>query len=87
MSMLMGTDCGITDRRAYQNIVSGLDMLVQLTKRGSRRQVTSIVKVDKKLRSGEPRYIPVFRLDEDADPEAPRWTRIAEGQAAAEESR
>lgn len=87
MSMLMGTDCGITDRRAYQNIVSGLDMLVQLTKRGSRRQVTSIVKVDKKLRSGEPRYIPVFRLDEDADPEAPSWTRIAEGQAAAEDIR
>ena len=40
-------------------------MLVQLTKRGNRRQVTSIVKIDKQLHSGEPRYIPVFRLDED----------------------
>jgi pilus assembly protein CpaF len=81
MSMLMGTDCGISDRRCYQNIVSGLDLLVQLTKRGNRRQVTSIVKVDKKLHGGEPGYFPVFQLDEDADPEAPRWTRIVESQA------
>ena len=84
--MLMGTDCGISDHRAYQNIVSGLDLLVQLSKRGNRRQVTSIVKVDKKLRSGGPRYIPVFRLDEDADPEAPSWTRIADGQTAVEDT-
>jgi len=86
MSMLMGTDCGISDHRAYQNIVSGLDLLVQLSKRGTRRQVSSIVKVDKKLRSGGPRYIPVFRLDEDADPEAPSWTRIADGQTAVEDT-
>jgi hypothetical protein len=37
--------------------------------------------VDKKLHGGEPGYFPVFQLDEDADPEAPRWTRIVEGQA------
>ncbi len=86
MSMLLGTDCGISDHRAYQNIVSGLDLLVQLSKRGTRRQVTSIVKVDKKLRSGGPRYIPVFRLDEDADPEAPSWTRITEEQTTAEDT-
>lgn len=86
MSMLMGTDCGISDRRAAQNIVSGLDMLVQLTKRGNRRQVTSIVKIDKQLHSGEPRYIPVFRLDEDTDPETPSWTRSAEEEHCLEEN-
>jgi pilus assembly protein CpaF len=87
MSMLMGTDCGIPDRRAYQNIITGLDLLVQLTKRGNRRQVTAIVKVDKKLRGGEPRYIPVFRMDDRSDPENPVWNRILDASTGGEESR
>jgi hypothetical protein len=86
MSMLMGTDCGVSDRRAYQNIITGLDLLVQLAKRGNRRQVTSIVQVDKKLHSGGPRYIPVFRLDEESDPEVPSWSRGGDGHTAAEET-
>jgi pilus assembly protein CpaF len=79
LSMLMGTDCGISDQRSYQNIVSGIDLLVQLSKRGNRRQVSSIVKVDKKMHSGEPHFLPLFHLDEHSDPEKPCWTTLAEG--------
>jgi len=78
LATLMGISEQIGEHDAYKAVVESIDLIVQIDILHEIRRVTSIVRVEKELQGGRPRYTPIFRFDESSPADKPRWERVKE---------
>jgi pilus assembly protein CpaF len=76
LSTLLGSEKNVSPRDAVRMIVSSVDLLVQIQIMDEIRRVTSIARLDKKLKDGEPVLTELWRYDEASTPEKPSWSQV-----------
>jgi pilus assembly protein CpaF len=76
----MGMHSQARPAEIQRTLASAIDLHLQIGIRADRRRVISISSVAKELKNGNVWFEPIWRYDENSDPESPRWKKVGELQ-------